>query len=67
MKKKLISKGKLINLSLSFTRFLHEYHENRIKKENGESNVNSDSADGSVGNFFSKLASKIRKIIQGEN
>ena len=67
MKKKLISKGKLINLSLSFTRFLHEYYEERIKKENGESNVNSDSVDRSVGNFFSKLASKIRKIIQGEN
>ena len=50
-----------------FHKVFHEYHENRIKKEDGETNVKSDSVDELEGDFFSKLASKIRKIIQGEN
>ena len=40
---------------------------NRIKNEEGKSDFNLDSVDGLVGDFFSKLALKIRKIIQGEN
>ena len=50
-----------------FHKVFHEYHENRIKKEEGETNVKSDSVDELEGDFFSKLALKIRKIIQGEN
>ena len=50
-----------------FHKVFHEYHKNRIKKEEGETNVKSDSVDELEGDFFSKLASKIRKIIQGEN
>ena len=44
-----------------FHKVFHEYHENRIKKEEGETNVKSDSVDELEGDFFSKLASKIRK------
>ena len=70
MKKKLISRWKLINLSLSSTIFhkvFHEYLQNRIRTEEREANVQLDSVGGLVGDFFSKLASKIRKIIQGKN
>ena len=49
-----------------FHKVFHEYHENRIKKEEGEANIKSDSVDGLVGDF-NKLASKIRKIIHGQN
>ena len=63
---KLVWKGKLRNLLLSFITF-HEYHETRIKREEGEANVNSNSTDGLVGDFFSKTAAKIRNILQREN
>ena len=56
--------GKFITI---FHKVFHEYHENRIKKEEGEANVNSHSVEGLVGEFFSKLASRIRKIIKRGN
>lgn len=46
-----------------FHKLFHEYDENRIKNEEGKSDFNLDSVDGLVGDFFSKLALKIRKII----
>ena len=49
-----------------FHKVFHEYHENRIKKEEVEANIKSDSVDGLVGDF-NKLASKISKIILGQN
>ena len=60
-------KGEAQKFITIFLKVFHELHENRIKKEEGEANVNSDSVDGLVGDFFSKLAVKIRKIIRGEN
>ena len=50
-----------------FHNVFHEYHETRIKRKEGEANVNSNSTDGLVGDFFSKTATKIRNIIQREN
>ena len=34
-----------------FHKVFHEYHENRIKKEEGETNVKSDSVDELEGDF----------------
>ena len=59
--------GKADKFITIFHKVFHEYHENRIKKEEGEANVNSHSVEGLVADFFSKLASKIRKIIKGGN
>lgn len=52
---------------LMFHKVFHEYHETRIKREEEEANVNSDSIDGLVGDFFSKITAKIGKTIQGKN
>ena len=47
---------------LMFHKTFHEYHETRIKREEGEANVNSDSIDGLVGDFFSKKLQKLEKL-----
>ena len=47
---------------LMFHKIFHEYHETRIKREEGEANVNSDSIDGLVGDFFSKKLQKLEKL-----
>ena len=59
--------GEVDKLIIIFHKLFHEYDKNRIKNEEGKSDFNLDSVDGLVGDFFSKLALKIRKIIQGEN
>ena len=47
---------------LMFHKIFHEHHETRIKREEGEANVNSDSIDGLVGDFFSKKLQKLEKL-----
>ena len=46
---------------ISFPQGFPWVHENRIIKEEGKVNVNSDSIDALADDFFSKLASKTRE------
>ena len=54
--------GEAQKFIVMFHQVFHEYHETRIKREEGEANVNSDSIDGLVGDFFSKKLQKLEKL-----
>ena len=59
--------GEAQKFIIIFHKVFPEYHETRMKTEEGETNVNSNSTDCLVGGFFSKTTAKIRNIIQREN
>ena len=59
--------GEAQKFIVMFHQVFHEYHETRIKREEGEANVNSDSIDDLVGDFFSKITARTGKTIQEEN
>ena len=59
--------GEAQKFIVMFHKVFHEYHETRIKREEGEANVNSDSIDDLVGDFFSKITARTGKTIQEEN
>lgn len=59
--------GEAQKSTVIFHNVFHAYHKTRIKREEGEASINSDSIDGLLENFFSKITAKSRRVIQGEN